>query len=149
VIHTGDQVDLTRLPLIKCWPTDGDLAAVGYPSGINDAVPGVRSESDWLPASVAAYITLGTIHTIHADDVGHPAPPSRNVGMYRVQLFGPAHHGHALAHAPRWGTPLAIVEGQGANGCRWAIALGGESVLPMPRQRPCPRESLNCSWRGS
>src|SRR5678816_3586604 len=25
VIHEGDRADLTRLPLIQCWPLDGDL----------------------------------------------------------------------------------------------------------------------------
>src|SRR5262245_55682625 len=31
VVFVGDSVDLTGLPLIKCWPLDGDLGAVGYP----------------------------------------------------------------------------------------------------------------------
>src|SRR5512138_120097 len=41
VVKTGDAVDLTRLGIIRCWEHDGDYEAVGYPAGINDAVPGL------------------------------------------------------------------------------------------------------------
>src|SRR5690606_25142847 len=27
VVHQGDKVDLTRLPIIQCWPLDGDLSS--------------------------------------------------------------------------------------------------------------------------
>lgn len=137
VVHTGDRVDLTRLPILKCWPLDGDLAAVGYPPEINDGVPGVRTDADWVRSFRGRYITLGTIHTIHADDVGNPAPPSRNIGMYRVQLFGPrtmAMHWHihhdGARHWRSWkakGEPMPV-----------AIALGGESVLPYAATAPMP-----------
>ncbi len=137
VVHTGDQVDLTRLPLIKCWPLDGDLAAVGYPPGINDNVPGVRTDPEWLSKYRGRYITLGGIHTIHADDAGDDNPQSRNIGMYRVQLFGPrtmAMHWHihhdGARHWRSWkarGQPMPV-----------AIALGGESVLPYAATAPMP-----------
>ena len=32
VVHTGDDVNLFDLPIIKCWPLDGDLGAFGYPN---------------------------------------------------------------------------------------------------------------------
>ena len=41
VVHTGDQIDLTTLPILRCWPLDGDPESVGYPAGINDDVPGL------------------------------------------------------------------------------------------------------------
>ncbi len=135
VVLTGDQIDLTRLPIIKCWPLDGDLAAVGYPANINDNVPGVTIKSG-SPQS-GRYITLGGIHTIHADDIGHPNPPSRNIGMYRVQVFGPrtmAMHWHihhdGARHWRSWksrGEKMPV-----------AIALGGESVLPYAATAPMP-----------
>jgi 4-hydroxy-3-polyprenylbenzoate decarboxylase len=140
VVHTGDQVDLTRLPIIKCWPHDGDLAALGYPADINDNIPGIRTDADWNRTHRGRYITLGTIHTIHADDAGpppHPAPPSRNIGMYRCQLLGPrtmAMHWHmhhdGARHWRSWkqkGEPMPV-----------AIALGGESVLPYAATAPMP-----------
>ncbi len=137
VVQTGEAVDLTRLPFLKCWPLDGDLAAVGYPPGINDAVPGVRSDPEWLAQFRGRYITLGGIHTIHADDAGDDNPQSRNIGMYRVQLFGPrtmAMHWHVhhdgARHWRSWkarGQPMPV-----------AIALGGESVLPYAATAPMP-----------
>jgi 4-hydroxy-3-polyprenylbenzoate decarboxylase len=132
-----DQVDLSRLPLIKCWPLDGDLASVGYPADINDAAPGVERDPAWRRAHGGRYITLGGIHTIHADDAGNPNPQSRNVGMYRVQLFGRrtmAMHWHihhdGARHWRSWkarGEPMPV-----------AIALGGESVLPYAATAPMP-----------
>jgi 4-hydroxy-3-polyprenylbenzoate decarboxylase len=137
VVHTGDQVDLTRLPLIKCWPLDGDLASVGYSPDLNHGIPGVRSDPEWLRANQGRYITLGMVHTIHADDAGNPAPASRNIGMYRAQLFGPrtmAMHWHihhdGARHWRSWkakGEPMPV-----------AIALGGESILPYAATAPMP-----------
>jgi 4-hydroxy-3-polyprenylbenzoate decarboxylase len=139
VVHTGEEVDLTRLPLLRCWPLDGDFAALGYPAGVNDGIPGIEpsSNAEWNTRFRGRYITLGTIHTIHADDVGNPAPPSRNIGMYRVQLLGRRHmamhwhvHHDGARHWRSWkerGERMPV-----------AIALGGESVLPYAATAPMP-----------
>lgn len=137
VVHVGDAVDLTRLPLLKCWPLDGDLASVGWPTDLNDGVPGVRTDAAWRERFAGRYITLGGIHTIHADDARNDNPQSRNIGMYRVQLFGPrtmAMHWHVhhdgARHWRSWkarGEPMPV-----------AIALGGESVLPYAATAPMP-----------
>ncbi|MEX2219222.1 MAG: UbiD family decarboxylase domain-containing protein [Phycisphaerales bacterium] len=143
VVLTGDQVDLTRLPLIKCWPLDGDLASVGYPPGINHGIPGVETDPDWLRSYGGRYITLGGIHTIHADDAGNPNPQSRNVGMYRVQLFGKrtmAMHWHMHHDGARHWRSWKAKGGWGGGGepMPVAIALGGESVLPYAATAPMP-----------
>ena len=62
--------DLTKLPVLTCWPADG-----------------------------GPFITLPCVHTISPQPPvgsgqsprhhGTTAPPSRNLGMYRMQLFGP------------------------------------------------------------
>lgn len=139
VVHTGEEVDLTRLPLLRCWPLDGDFAALGYPAGVNDGIPGIEpsSNAEWNTRFRGRYITLGTIHTIDADDVGNPAPPSRNIGMYRVQLLGRRHmamhwhvHHDGARHWRSWkerGERMPV-----------AIALGGESVLPYAATAPMP-----------
>lgn len=137
VVLTGDQVDMTRLPLLRCWPFDGDFASLGYPADVNDGIPGLGSGPDWERTHRGRYITLGTIHTIHADDVGNPVPPSRNIGMYRVQLLGKktlAMHWHmhhdGARHWRSWkarGQPMPV-----------AVALGGESVLPYAATAPMP-----------
>lgn len=137
VVLTGDRVDLTRLPLLRCWPLDGDFESVGYPAGINDGVPGLGSGPEWNKNWRGRYITLGGIHTIHADDLGSPKPSSHNIGMYRVQLLGRktmAMHWHmhhdGARHWRSWK----------AKGQRMpvAIVLGGQSVLPYAATAPLP-----------
>ncbi len=137
IVTTGDAVDLTRLPLIRCWPHDGDYAALGYPPGINDDVPGLGSGPEWETSFRGRYITLGGIHTIHASDEGNPRPASHNIGMYRVQLLGKqrmAMHWHmhhdGARHWRSWkakGKPMPV-----------AIVLGGESVMPYAATAPLP-----------
>jgi len=140
VLHTGKQIDLTRLPLIRCWPQDGNFASLGYPARVNDgaiAAHGLGSGPDWEKNSRGRYITLGTIHTIHSDDVGKDVPPSRNVGMYRAQLLGKRHlamHWHMHHDGARhWRSWKAKGEKMPV-----AIVLGGESVLPYAATAPMP-----------
>lgn len=140
VVQTGKQVDLTRLPIIRCWPHDGDFASLGYPESVNDgaiASNGLGTGPDWEKTSRGRYITLGTIHTIHADDLGKDVPPSRNVGMYRAQLLGKKHlamHWHMHHDGARhWRSWKAKGEKMPV-----AIVLGGESVLPYAATAPMP-----------
>ncbi|MDP6154414.1 MAG: UbiD family decarboxylase, partial [Phycisphaeraceae bacterium] len=81
VVKTGNKVDLFELPMIKCWPLDGDPSAFGYPFELQQPGEG-------------RYITFGGVHTIHPDDAdkqpGTPRP-SRNIGMYRAQLLDRNH----------------------------------------------------------
>ncbi len=124
VVRTGNEVNLFDLPIIKCWPLDGDLQAVGWPNLSPNAGDG-------------RYITFGQMYTIHPDDAGRKGPrPSRNIGMYRAQLLSRnttamhwhVHHDgarHWRAWKQRGEMPLAI-------------ALGGESVLPYAATAPLP-----------
>jgi len=54
VVWTGKDADISRLPVITCWPKDG-----------------------------GPFVTLPVIHT------KDPNTQARNVGMYRMQVFGP------------------------------------------------------------
>jgi 4-hydroxy-3-polyprenylbenzoate decarboxylase len=141
VVRTGEHIDLTRLPLIRCWAHDGDFAALGYPPGINAGVEGLghpgMSPDEWDLWCRGRYITFAGIHTIHADDAGRARPSSHNIGMYRLQLFGKdrlAMHWHmhhdGARHWRSWkkrGEPMPV-----------AIAFGGESVLPYAATAPLP-----------
>lgn len=137
VVTTGDQVDLTRLPIIRCWPHDGDFAALGYPPDVNAGIPDLADAPDWNASHRGRYITLAGIHTIHADDLDSPKPSSHNIGMYRVQLLGKrrmAMHWHmhhdGARHWRSWksrGEKMPV-----------AIALGGESVMPYAATAPLP-----------
>ncbi len=134
VVLTGDAVDVRRLPIIKCWPHDGDFASLGHPPDVNDDIPGVDSGDESIRGR---YITLAGVHTIHARDRGNPRPPSHNIGMYRVQLMGRktmAMHWHmhhdGAAHWRSWKQrrePMPV-----------AIVLGGESVMPYAATCPLP-----------
>lgn len=136
-VLTGDAIDLTSLPFLRCWPLDGDFASVGYPAGVNDNIPGLGSGPDWNTLHRGRYITLGGIHTIHASDINDPKPASHNIGMYRVQLLGKrtlAMHWHmhhdGANHWRSWkklGKPMPV-----------AIALGGEALLPYAATAPLP-----------
>jgi 4-hydroxy-3-polyprenylbenzoate decarboxylase len=135
VVLTGDRVDLTTLPILKCWPLDGDPEAVGWSASANDRADGCDLLRD--PAFAGRYITFAGIHTIHADDEGAERPRSRNIGMYRVQLLGRrrlAMHWHmhhdGARHWRSWkarGKPMPV-----------AVVLGGESVLPYAATAPLP-----------
>lgn len=141
IVLRGADVDLTTLPLLRCWPLDGDYESVGYPTGINDAVPELGhpdlSDKQWERTYRGRYITLAGIHTIHADDAGDPRPASHNIGMYRVQLLGRnrvAMHWHmhhdGARHWRSWkkaGKRMPV-----------AIVLGGPSVLPYAATAPLP-----------
>jgi 4-hydroxy-3-polyprenylbenzoate decarboxylase len=121
IVLEGDQADLTKLPIIQCWPLDGNLD-----SGQMFDKSAVVAER-----GTGRYITLGGIFT------KHPDTGDRNIGMYRVQMFGPrkcAMHWHmhhdGARHFRRYQErgekmPLAIV-------------LGGESVLPYAATAPLP-----------
>ncbi|MHC4956376.1 MAG: UbiD family decarboxylase, partial [Planctomycetota bacterium] len=122
------EVDLSRLPIIKCWPLDGDPQAVGYD---------ITKEDAGTAAGDGRFITFSGVHTIHHKDKGNPKPGSHNIGMYRMQLLGPtrlAMHWHmhhdGASHWRSWkraGLPMPV-----------AICLGGESVLPYAATAPLP-----------
>ena len=124
----NNEVDLTRLPLIKCWPLDGDPQAVGF---------GMSAEDAGTAGGHGRYITVAGMHTIHADDRDSSKPSSHNIGMYRAQLIDATHlamhwhiHHDGAAHWRSWkrlGEPMPI-----------AICFGGESVLPYAATSPLP-----------
>lgn len=137
VVLTGSYIDLTKLPIIKCWPLDGVFATFGYPSDVNADIPELATGDEWNTRYRGRYITFAGIHTIHADDRDDPKPASHNIGMYRVQLLSPRHmamhwhvHHDGAAHWRSWkrlGQPMPV-----------AIALGGEPILPYAATAPLP-----------
>ena len=128
------EVDLGRLPLIQCWPLDGDLAAVGWDLSASDAG---RTPAGGGEAEPGRYITFAGMHTIHADDLAARRPGSHNIGVYRAQLLDATRlimhwhiHHDGAAHWRSWkalGRPMPI-----------AICFGGEPVLPYAATAPLP-----------
>ncbi|MFT5423815.1 MAG: 4-hydroxy-3-polyprenylbenzoate decarboxylase [Phycisphaerales bacterium] len=141
VVRTGDEIDLTRLPMLRCWPHDGDFATLGYPANTNADVLGLGhpdiDDETWEREFRGRFITLAGVHTIHVDDRHDPKPKSHNIGMYRMQLLGKdrlAMHWHmhhdGAGHWRSWktlGEPMPV-----------AIALGGPAVLPYSATCPLP-----------
>jgi len=133
------EVDLTRLPIIKCWPLDGNPSAVGYP---------ITPEQAGTAAGQGRFITFAGMHTIHADDRDAAKPASHNIGMYRAQLIDRtrlAMHWH-MHHdgANHWRSWKAL-------GRRMPIAIcfGGESVMAYGATAPLPpgiSELLMCGF---
>ncbi len=132
VNYLDEDVDLRILPIIRCWPLDGDLGSVGFPADVNNGIDGVLWDDERIRGR---FITFAGVHTIHPDDLGKKSAPSHNIGMYRVQLLGPrrlAMHWHmhhdGAAHWRAWkerGQRMPV-----------AIVLGGESVLPYAATAP-------------
>src|SRR3954447_20909546 len=57
LVHEGDAADLAKLPLIQCWPLDGDLKS-GEVMDRAEAQKALASQT-----GTGRYITLGGIHT--------------------------------------------------------------------------------------
>lgn len=137
----AEAIDLTKLPLLRCWPGDGDFGSMGYPEDVNSGVEGLGhpeiDDERWEALYRGRYITFAGVHTIHARDAGESKPASHNIGMYRVQLMGRdrlAMHWHmhhdGAAHWRSWkelGKPMPV-----------AVVLGGPSVLPYAATAPLP-----------
>ncbi|HXE52812.1 MAG TPA: menaquinone biosynthesis decarboxylase [Tepidisphaeraceae bacterium] len=123
VVHEGDQADLTRLPVIQCWPLDGNLDS----GQVFDRATAAQVKE----RGTGRYITLGGVFT------KNPDTGERNIGMYRVQLFGPrkcAMHWHMHHDGARH---FRMYQARGEK-MPLAIVLGGESVLPYAATAPLP-----------
>jgi 4-hydroxy-3-polyprenylbenzoate decarboxylase len=122
VVYEGDRVDLGILPVIQCWPFDGNLD-----SGEVFDTEAART----APRGTGRYFTLGGVYT------RDPETGDRNIGLYRVQIFDKrkcAMHWHihhdGARHFRKYkkrGEKMPI-----------AIALGGESVMPYAATAPLP-----------
>ena len=75
VVLEGEKADLNRLPLIQCWPLDGDVES----GQVIDHADAAKVAAG--PRGTGRYITLGGIFT------RDPETGDRNIGMYRVQQF--------------------------------------------------------------
>ena len=125
VVLKDEKADLTKLPIIQCWPLDGDLSSGQV------FEPAAAQRAAGTQTGTGRYITLGGIHT------RNPDTGDRNIGMYRVQLFGPrkcAMHWHMHHDGARH---FRLYQRRGEK-MPLAIALGGESVMPYAATAPLP-----------
>jgi 4-hydroxy-3-polyprenylbenzoate decarboxylase len=125
VVLEGERADLGRLPIIQCWPLDGDLTS----GQVFDRPAAERAARE--QTGTGKYITLAGIYTKNPED------GSRNIGMYRVQVHGPrlaAMHWHMHHDGARH---FRLWQRRGER-MPLAIVLGGESVMPYAATAPLP-----------
>ncbi len=97
-----DNADITKLPVITCWPKDG-----------------------------GPFVTLPVIHT------KDPNNGSRNVGMYRMQVFGPQLTGMHW-HKHKVSAKHFNAYKQLGKKMPVAVALGGDPVYAYSATAPLP-----------
>ncbi len=125
-VHTDD-ASLLDLPIIQCWPHDGE--------------PGYGLKPEDQTEGTGRYITFAGIYT------KHPQTGCRNVGMYRVQVYDEklaAVHWHVHHDGARH------FRAYKAAGERMplAIVFGGEPVLPYAATCPLPPEVSELLFAG-
>ena len=126
VVHTDD-ANLLDLPLIQCWPHDGE--------------PGYGLKPVDAPAATGRYVTFAGIHTKDIDTGMY------NVGMYRVQVYGEklaAMHWHMHHDGARH---FRRYKGRGEK-MPLAIVFGGEPVLPYAATCPLPPDMSELLFAG-
>ncbi len=104
-------LDLTQLPIIQCWPGDGE----GHPN---------------LP-SARRYITLGCTFC------RHPQTGASNAGIYRVQVLGPRQAAMHI-HPPHDGAECWRAYKALGKPMPAAIVFGGEPAVTYAASAPCP-----------
>lgn len=143
-----DDADLTRLPALKCWPLDGDVSWMVHDGDAQRAwmtrsQPGADG-SRHLPVEGAVpgrYLTLTNVFT------KHPETGERNVGMYRVQIFGPrkaAMHWHMHHDGARHFRAYQRLNRR----MPVAISFGGPAVMPYAATCPLPPGIDECLFGG-
>lgn len=126
VVHTDD-ADLLTLPILQCWPHDGDLASEPPDPMVSEPVV----EAEGASGRTGRYITLGQVYMRDRENGTY------NVGMYRVQVFGPrlaAIHWHMHHDGARIYRQYAAAN----DPMPVAIVLGGEPVLTYAATSPLP-----------
>lgn len=126
VVKTDD-ANLLELPVIQCWPHDGEPGYGGKPADDH--------------SGTGRYITFAGIYT------KDPHSGERNVGMYRVQIFDKKlaaihwhlHHDGArhFREYKKLGKKMPL-----------AIVLGGEPVLPYAATCPLPPDVSELLFAG-
>ena len=153
VVRTDD-ANLLDLPIIQCWPHDGEAGYGGKPAElpiadfqlpITEVVPssaiGNRQSAIGNHSGTGRYITFAGIYT-KDPETGVP-----NVGMYRVQIYGPklaAMHWHVHHDGARH---FRKYKKRGER-MPLAIVLGGEPVLTYAATCPLPPDMSELLFAG-
>lgn len=113
-VYTGDDVDLAKLPILKCWPEDG-----------------------------GRFVTLPTV--ISRD----PVTETRNVGMYRLQMYDRRTLGMHWQIHKGGAEHTRVAQETGVEGIPVAVGLGGDPAVMWCGSAPLPPgidEFLLAGW---
>jgi len=127
VVHT-DEPSLLDLPIIQCWPHDGE--------------PGFGLKPADCEEGTGRYVTFAGTYTKDPDS------GERNVGMYRVQVFDKklaAVHWHVHHDGARH---YRGYKDRGDKKMPVAIVFGGEPVLPYAATCPLPPDVSELLFAG-
>ncbi|MFQ5413232.1 MAG: menaquinone biosynthesis decarboxylase [Phycisphaerae bacterium] len=126
VVHTDD-ANLFDLPVIQCWPHDGEPGYGLKPADYTDGT--------------GRYITLGAVET------KDPDTGTYNLGMYRIQLFGEK-LAAAHWHVHHDGARICAAYARRGENMPMAVVLGGEPVLPYAATCPLPPDVSELLFAG-
>jgi UbiD family decarboxylase len=113
-VYTGDDVNLEKLPILKCWPGDG-----------------------------GRFVTLPTV--ISRD----PKSNTRNVGMYRLQMYDRHTLGMHWQIHKGGAEHTRVAQETGVEGIPVAVSLGGDPAVMWCGSAPLPPgidEFLLAGW---
>jgi 4-hydroxy-3-polyprenylbenzoate decarboxylase len=107
----SESPDLTKLPVLRCWPKDG-----------------------------GRFITLPLVHTVS------PRTGKGNLGMYRMQVYGPAETG--MHYQIVRGTEAHAHDAGQDSKLPCAVALGGDPALILSAIFPLPEDVEELPFAG-
>ena len=129
VVLEGDRADLTRLPIIQCWPLDGNLDS--------GQVFDKEAAAKVTQRGTGRYITLGGIYT------ATPTPATAISACIACRSS-------ARARPPCTGTCTMTVRvisactRSAAKRCRWRSCWAANRSCPTPPPPRCRRGLKNC-----
>ncbi len=113
LVYRGEEVDLTKIPVLRCWPLDG-----------------------------GPFITLPVVIT------HHPETGSRNVGMYRMQVYDQQTTGMHWHRHKGGAQHYRVAEARGER-LPVAVAIGPDPAVTYAATAPLPEdldEMLFAGW---
>ena len=126
VVLEGDNADLTRLPIIQCWPLDGDLDS----GQVFDAAAAAQRAA--TQTGTGRYITLGGIHTKQPRD---RRPQHRHVPRAALR---PATRAPCTGTCTTTARATSACSRSAARRCRWRSSSAASRVLPYAATAPLP-----------
>ncbi len=126
VVLQGKEASLAGLPVLQCWPHDGGLARSST-SAHGESPVGRKTTN-----GTGRFITLPLVHTLD------PVTGTRNVGMYRMQLFDDRTTGMHWHRHKTGARHYDQYKRLGLQKMPVAVCLGGDPAYTYAATAPLP-----------